>query len=233
MKLVHYHYAIEPAGISITMNIPKRSDIVPVLYLGGSGGAFVSSFLYHAREKSNYWVLSENGNAHATKRDAGTLHRGPRARPIDHINTICQLPVTDVVKYIPTHCSDPDLALLYFDKIIKIYNTESDQHDIALAFISKWGADDHQLPPAQLKLMVKSAMTSYTDFPALCNKYRELDSVLNISWQEIMHDDPAVLVHKLSEFTGLPSADFPQEQLLTWRGLTRQAIEKYRSLLLT
>ena len=210
----------------------RRSDIIPILYMPGTGGNFLGSFLYHAREGSNVWKFSKHGNTHNTGRDPMGSINGPDSAAIDHINSIYQLPVNNTINYVPTHCANPSLALLYFDKIIKTYFTINDVNEIHLAFMAKRG-DDFRMSLVQLKQIFEFEETSLSLYDS---KYKLLteylgsgDNVLNISWTEILHADPAILITKLSTFTNLPVDRFPLTALLTWRTLTIQSIREYKN----
>ena len=44
------------------MILTKRTDLIPILYMGGTGGHFISSFLYSARTGEDSWVFSTSGH---------------------------------------------------------------------------------------------------------------------------------------------------------------------------
>lgn len=214
------------------MTIIKRSDIVPILFTGGTGGHFLSAFLYHAREGDNYWQFSNYGNthhSHSQKENSG-FNKGVSYPAINHIPPLLKLPVFDKIMYIPSHCPDPSLALLHFDKVIKTYYETKDVYEINLVFLAKWGLDDRNLNIDGLKNIHIWHRSKYFKFPELMNYY-ESENLLNISWQEMMHNDPITLINKLSQFTNLSVDRFPLDKLLTWRELTMGGVNECQLLL--
>jgi hypothetical protein len=212
------------------MNISKRSDIIPILYMGGTGGHFLSAFLYHAREGDNYWQFSKNGNTHHSQKEYTNYASGEWDIAIDHITPLLQIPISDNIKYIMSHCTEPELALSYFDKVIKTYYESNDVYEITLAFLAKWGSDHNNLSIDELRKMSIPINLRHRNFPKLC-KYYESDSLLNISWKELIHNDPNLLISKLSKFTSMNVERFPIDKLITWRKLTLDGISKYRTLI--
>ena len=59
----------------------------------------------------------------------------------------------------------------------------------------------------------------------------ESENLLNISWQELMHNDPITLINKLSQFTNLSVDRFPLDKLLTWRELTMGGVNECQTLI--
>ncbi len=216
------------------MTIIKRSDIVPVLFMGGTGGHFLSAFLYHAREGDNYWQFSKCGNAHHSQKNNSSFSGGVSYPAINHINALLKLPVFGKIMYIRSHCHDPSLALLHFDKVIKTYYETKDVDELNLVFLAKWGLDEGNLNIDELKnRLISPAMTAvhhskYFEFPELGNYY-ESENLLNISWQELMHNDPITLINKLSQFTNLSVDRFPLDKLLTWRELTMAGVNECKT----
>ena len=212
------------------MTIIKRSDIVPLLFMGGTGGHFLSAFLYHAIEGDNYWQFGKYGNAHHSRKENPGFSKGVSYPAINHITSLLKLPVFGKIRYIRSHCSDPSLALLHFDKVIKTYYETKDVPEISLVFLAKWGLDEGNLNIDELKNRHISQRSTYFEFPELGNYY-ESENLLNISWQELMHNDPITLINKLSQFTNLSVDRFPLDKLLTWRELTMGGVNECQTLI--
>ena len=84
-----------------------RYDIIPILYAGGTGGSFLSAFLFHARELQNNWEkLSANGHAHNVGKDFPKSNKGMRTTSSAHIKDLLSMPNNNIVRYPPSHCSD-------------------------------------------------------------------------------------------------------------------------------
>ena len=219
------------------MNIIKRTDVVPILYFGGTGGQFLATLLYHAKNNNtDYWKFSEYGNAHYSKKDfAGTGNSTGKhmwISPVEHVDSILRIPITNSIIYGPSHCADPALALTYIDKIIKTHFTVDDLEEISIVFAVKWGIDDKGFDLTQLKELLETRKKAYEEFTSLVNEFYDTENkVLNLSWQEILHADPSILIRKLSLFTEIPYENFSMYHFLKWRELTNKALTKFRNVL--
>jgi len=213
----------------------KRSDVIPILYFNGTGGHFLASLLYYAKNniKTHSWNFSEYGNAHRTKKDF--ILRGPGiwAPVTEHLDAILRMPMTNQTMYIPSHCNDPALALTHLDKIIKTHFTFNDLDEIATVFAVKWGLEEQALETKKLKQVLDAQKRAYSEFANLANEFIDPEHrVLNLSWQEILHAEPDILINKLSAFTAIPYENFSMNHFLKWRELTNRAIVEYKDILL-
>jgi hypothetical protein len=64
-------------------------------------------------------------------------------------------------------------------------------------------------------------------------KEYESDNVLNVSWKELFHLDTNILVEKISAFTSIPKENFNISNLLEWRKVTSQCLDKVSNTLNT
>lgn len=213
-------------NISIPEPSTIRSDVVPIMFMGGTGGNFLSSFLYHAKKNIKFGSesFSNTGNAHSCDKDRIEFLGGARCSPVLHLKYFLEIPVTNEIKYIHTHCRDPLLFLNYFDKIIKTYYTPDDINEIALTFAFKWtetsgtGILDHA--PTNMEIH----KFTLTRFPTIFNPCNN-ECVLNISWKELVYLDTSNVISKLSEFTHIPYDNFDLQTFLEWRRLTLLTLE--------
>jgi len=201
-----------------------RYDIIPILYAGGTGGSFLSAFLFHARELKNNWeALGPTGHAHNVNKDFSTIKgKGMQISNIIHIRDLLSMPNNDTVKYPPSHCSDIDLTLTYINKLIKTYFDEDDVNEITRVFsvkTSKYSSSNN----IETRAIFQMYLLKSPEFQALRTIYNS-PNVLNISWKDLLYNNPLSLVTMLSEFTSLPTANFPLEQLMIWRKLTTKSI---------
>lgn len=201
-----------------------RYDIIPILYVGGTGGNFLSAFLFHARELQNNWEeLNPVGHAHNVGKDPYNGHGGGIGTPsIVHIKDLLSMPNNDIVKYPPSHCSDIDLALTFFNKLIKTYFDEDDFDEIVRVFLVK-ASKSVAVDDIETEFISRARFLKLPKYQALRSRYNS-SNVLNISWKDLLYNNPLSLITMLSEFTSLPTANFPIEQLLIWRKLTKKSI---------
>jgi hypothetical protein len=206
-----------------------RSDVVPIMFIGGTGGNFLASLLYHAQHNIIFNTkFSTNGNAHECAKDKIEFFGGAKCSPKLHLHHFLKIPVTDEIKYIHTHCRDPLLFLNYFDKIIKTCYTADDMNEIAISFASKWGLEAASLDNMELTIgLHKFTLARYE---LLANPI-DNDRVLNISWRELVYDDPSIILTKLSNFTNIPYTNFSVKSLLEWRELTLINFDIYKEYL--
>lgn len=213
-------------------------NVIPVNYFGGSGGQFVSSLLYSAREKDyNNWHFTEQGQCHASNQDR-SIELINRPNIVDdptgeiNLNLIIDYAKTvssDKVFYPQSHLIDPDKVLKYFNKQIKVY-FDPDQADEIVGVIMLKLPDHfahvvkHKSSPAWIKR--KELINKYS---RLCNNCPDLEPrMLNISWNELVYLDPTILISKLSKFTGIPEGDFDFKNFIKWRELTSSTINKIK-----
>lgn len=199
--------------------------------MGGTGGHFLSAFIRAAREcAAQHWSFSEHGNAHSCSIDRRYSHGGVDNVPaVAHILSEYNSPNDLMTRYTASHCSDPDLALQYFEKIIKTCFTPDESWEVALAFVIKHGMDTRLMKYSREEIICATTgmMNMHSSFPALCSE-SSIPNILNISWKELLYNDPHVLLYKISDFVSIPVYEFPVEKLLTWRELTLNGIEKYK-----
>lgn len=208
-------------NIPIPNTSPIRSDVVPIMFIGGTGGNFLGSLLYHARKniKFDNKNFSDTGNAHACLKDKISFSAGSGCRPILHLKYFLEIPITDEVKYVHTHCRDPLLFLNYFDKIIKTCYTPDDINEIAVTFAIKWTADHGTGIQDHIPTNVEICKYNLTRYPSLSNPC-DNNRVFNISWKELLYADTSIVISNLSDFTQIPYNNFDLNSFLEWRELT-------------
>jgi hypothetical protein len=208
------------------------NDIVPILYAGGTGGHFLS-YLISAASSCEIPVItfSPNGNAHAFVAPVSVDGQGMNTDPMTIINglllSLLSVPKTKVEPfYCPVHICDLDSALHHFNKVIHITYTTSDIITLSKIFVAKWfidGAGDtsnilrtfnahrHLLTSNLLNFKLGDDLSP---------------SLLQISWDTLYQGDPALLIYKLSKFTGIDENRFSKDSLQEWRNLTRKCINE-------
>lgn len=212
-----------------------RTDIIPISYAGGTGGSFLSSFIWYAQIADNSeWQFSESGNAHNLERPYVPGLRNDNMFDDNKklITALIDAPLQSDVVYVKTHIWDMDLILEHFDKAIKINYSAQDVSDIATCFILKWGFDDKNISETEVKK--DREWFAWHLFGKALHRFRprpELEPrVTNISWKELTTSDPKLLIDKLSKFTNLPVENFQINQLIKWRELTKSCIQRFKNL---
>ena len=214
--------------------------VIPINYFGGSGGQFLSSFLYSAREKEyNQWHFSEAGRAHDSEKDwipqgsndqnviVGILADPTGEKNLNLLLTYAERAPKNKVTYPMGHFANPDEILKYFDKQIKIYFEPEHEDEIIGVMMSK-------VPEHFPGKLVNPTDSAWIHRKSLMNRFLRLRSnapdleprLLNISWNEMVYLDPDILVSKLSNFTQIPKENFDKERFIIWRNLTLITINK-------
>lgn len=201
----------------------KRKDLIPIVYMSGLGGHFVSSFLCNTRDANiENWNFGVTGVCHFLQKDF--IPTGNVTVPSEiHLQVLLNEPINNVVKYYPTHMTDVVLAHTHFDKVIKIYCEESDIEDVLKVYSKKVSEGipaktAEKINYAWLKVQVEK----YKD--AWRPNFELEPHVLNISWKELVYESPENIIKKLSGFTSLPIASFQIDKLEQWRNLTLACI---------
>lgn len=114
----------------------------------------------------------------------------------------------------------------FFKKVILITYNQEDIEDLAVIFAAKFGLDSVNIGfDEKLKREyrgTKELLIDYFDFyQTICE-----DNVFCVSWKELYHNDPILLIEKLSKYTEYNSNQFPLEKLMEWRKLTKFCVDK-------
>ena len=203
-----------------------NADIIPISYMSGTGGNFLCHFIVSAKynDFDKYALkLSTYGNAHGNGADipiAPYAHYDSDEKKIDYF--LAYNISTDKIKpyYTLGHVIDSQLIIKNFKKSIRITYDSDDIELLTNVFIGKYASDSKNLVKSKLSIFVPS-----TKFQLVKNNanfvYAQNNDVLCVSWKNIYHDDPTVLIDKLHKFTNIPYKNFSVDQLLYWRKVTR------------
>ena len=219
-------------------------NVIPVNYSGGLGGQFLSSFLHAAREnRAINWVFSEDGNAHDSDKDRGTppygIGRDPTGmKNIAHLMEYAKTVPEGIVTYPHGHYTDPDLLMQYVDKQIKIYGDLEQMDELMGVFMLKNPVTrvhfQNLTDPIEQEKYKKHNMLTWrkfalTKFKRLYNACPDLEPrMLNISWNDMLYNDPEILIFKLHDFTQIPEENFNREKFAEWRQLTHKTVDRLR-----
>jgi len=220
--------------------VQKNIDIIPIRYMSGTGGQFLSSFITAAKTKNNQAIrLSLFGNAHTNNLLDFSLPGHPAFGPdrpdslkIDATLNLIGNEGSVPIYYSAMHFMDIKLLLTTFDRVISITYDIDDVSDIALIFYGKFYIDELQSNTdisnhryVTMKITLKYSSRFFKEY--------ESDNVLNVSWKELFHLDTNILIEKISAFTSIPKENFNISNLLEWRKVTLQCLDKVSSTLNT
>jgi hypothetical protein len=210
--------------------VQKNIDIIPIRYMSGTGGQFLSNFITAAKNKNNYLMdLSKHGNAHSTNlldfSFSETVDFAPQADDSFKISSILSLIKQDdsIPAYYPAmHIRDIGLLLDIFNKTISIWYEPDDVNDIAIVFYGKYYMDQEYCSNITTHKYVTIKLTTHQRLSTF-NQY-DSSSVLNLSWKEMLYKDPNNMINKISSFTSIPKDNFNVANLLKWRETTMQCL---------
>jgi hypothetical protein len=219
-------------------------NVIPINYAGGLGGQFLSAFICAAREnKPGNWVFSKDGNAHNTDKDLGSPPCGIGQDPTSEKNTAHLIEYSktvpeDIIVYPHGHYADPDLLMQYFYKQIKIYADPNQIEEIIGVFMLKSPKNrihfKNLTNPIEQEKYNKYPMVTWkrfasTKFTRLHNNCPDLEPrMLNISWNDMLYNDPEVLISKLYQFTEIPEKNFSRDKFNEWRMLTHKTVDRLK-----
>jgi hypothetical protein len=203
-----------------------NADIIPISYMSGTGGNFLCHFIVSAKynDFNKYMLkLSKYGNAHGNGADIPIAPYAPYDSDEKKIDYLLSYDVeTYKIKpyYSLGHIVDLSLITKNFKRSIRITYDTDDIELLTKTFIGKYVSDSKNLARNKLSIFIPS-----TKFQLTKNStnfvYEKNDNVLCISWKNIYHDDPSILIDMLHGFTNIPLANFSVDQLLQWREVTR------------
>ena len=216
----------------------KNNKIIPVTYAGGTGGKFLS-YLLNSANIPNYKPapLSKHGNAHAIyDNDVINMYTLPYTIEVpanEQISELLNYVNNDVIPiFCCCHILGIDELVKNFEKVIQISYDEKDIPDIAYAYTAKIGIDENNNQEIDnLSNLVKLCAISNFKIIAKFTYRSDLEpALLTVTWKELYQGDVDNLIAKLSNFANLSKDNFKKDQIIEWRTLTNDGIEKVKSL---
>lgn len=215
-----------------------NSDIIPITYAGGTGGNFLCHFIVAAKYagvKKYKLPLSNLGNAHSSpgKDVSGAPYPMHISDDLKIKHLLSVVPEPDKVKpyYTIAHIEDIQVLVDNFSKAIRIIFDESDFDELTNVFLGKYITDCLNIEPKHLHLHAPSMRFFYIKHSKSFKYEENRDSILFITWKELYHTDPLILITKLSEFTGIPTENFSLSDIADWRNTTKFCIESVVKIL--
>jgi hypothetical protein len=214
-------------------------DIIPIAFMGGSGGNFLCHFIISAKRKDKTLpILSEHGNVHNdyNYKDLDGPALGPKDPDSEKLKFLLSQEISDNVKLTPppyytvVHFTETKLLATNFKKAIKIIFDKDDVNDIATSFVAKYQIDTlgESNDPKQLNIMNVASQLSIFKWHKYFLK-EDYSNILFISWKELFLGDIDQLINKISEYTGIESDYFLKDSLIMWRIKTQQGLDNFRT----
>jgi hypothetical protein len=214
-----------------------NEDIIPITYMSGTGGNFLCHLIVSAKRNNRQINLSNYGNVHEFGlKDIVAPSFGMPGNDILKINIILKRKRCfghSKPYYTVGHISDIEVLSSYFEKFIRITYELGDASEIATVLLGKQGVDADNVKTSKLHLEFYSIR-----FVSILRRYQQFftqrdnySSSLFISWKEIYHLDPMILINKLHNFTNIPIENFSIDMVNTWRIATKNGIDNIQKIL--
>jgi len=226
----------------------KNTDIVPISFIAGTGGRFISYLLNSAKCNTPVQIQFSNyGNAH----DIWNLGIEIAATPYD-----CAVPIDKHVSFFmqelenkksnyeftknnplpyygSCHINNIEELLLYFNKAVHISYDVEDIHTISLILLGKQMIDQcNENQILRLNHFYRAHIATLNSRLSMRKPRYDLEpNLLNLSWQDIFKNDPVNLFEKLSAFSNIPFKKFKLTDLLEWRRRTNMCVSDMSNLI--
>jgi len=213
-----------------------NADIVPISYIGGTGGNFLCHFIVAAKynDYNKYKLhLSAYGNAHGNGADIPIAPYAPYDSDDKKIEYFLSYAVeNDKIKpyYTLGHVVDSNLIHKNFAKSIRITYDDTDIDELTTVFLGKYISDSKKLIKNKLSIFIPSMRFQLVKYN-INFTYQDNQSMLCISWKEIYQFDSTILINKLSTFTNIPAQNFSLDQLNQWRNATTNGVDLVNDML--
>lgn len=212
----------------------KNKDIIPIVYVGGTGGNFLCYLLTAAKLNIKDGVdFSKYGNAHYSHKEMPAITLGntmtgsldnsifellSTSKPIDSNST--------PPYFYPCHMKSMNRIIETFEKSIQITFARGDVDELVLVYFGKWWLDTEKNQLTKQNNQILKAFA--VDYKVHLTKFLPISdpSILSISWHDLYRGDATELIQKLSNFTSIPKENFLIDKLIEWRRLTKDGIEE-------
>lgn len=214
-----------------------NEDIIPIAFMGGTGGNFLCHFIVSAKRKDKTSLdFSLHGNAHKGYKEIRSPALGVHEPDSDKLHFLLSQEMSNKVEspyYTVVHFTETKTIANNFKKSIRITFDKDDIETLAYVFLGKHHIDTLDTIPTLTKNNIW--VLTKNDFNKWQHYFEKEDypNVLFISWKELFLGDADMLLNKISEYTDIDSIYFLKDSLLEWRTATHQCIDSLKTELET
>jgi hypothetical protein len=208
-----------------------NEDIIPITYMSGTGGNFLCHFILSAKNNNkNNITFSKYGNAHHGLKDGqvpGNVHDSDIDK-IKNILDVCKNKINfyknkvDKPFYVISHIRDIKLLSMYFKRFIRITYELDDVDELAKVFLAK--AIVEPSDSVTKTFMIPQLVNILNEQSEYFKHVDGYEYSIFVSWKNLYHDDPSILVEKLHNFTNIPKENFSVNLVSQWRIATNHGI---------
>lgn len=207
-------------------------EVVPITYMGGTGGNFLCHLIVSAKRKiKTIPELSRYGNSHiACFKDIIGPPHGIDEDDLVKLDWLinCSYPdYTSSPYYTAAHIKNANLLSEHFKKSVRITFDSDDIISVSSAFLGKYFVDEMKIDLNNISSYKSLAMNKLTSSLPFFQKDESLSTTMFISWKELFNGNAETLIYKLSEFTEINSTDFSTDALMHWRDKTKECIDTF------
>lgn len=212
-------------------------DIIPITFMGGTGGNFLCHFIVSAKRNiKTVLELSEHGNAHQNcLKDTFAPpfgHDIPDNKKINFILTSPAQIVTEKPYYTSAHLVDINLINANFKRSVRITYELDDIDEISVLYYGKFFVDTRDTMNV---INMKSSYIKYAKMGTILQQPKfttieNMSNVLFVSWKELFNGNIEELINKISIFTEIDTNNFSRESLMHWRNKTQYCIDKFTDI---
>ena len=194
--------------------------IYPIAYLGGSGGAFLTSWLNNAAYGSPIIINPNVGHAHHSSMYGGFGEFVDQNLAVEILRN--KFTKSKTKWFVSSHIVDDTILLNNFAKSTKIIYDEDDVLEIAISFTCK--NYPHTSKIANEMLYVRLDKTKHFH-NKMSIPLPETERSTNVSWKMLVHDDPVKIRDHLANFYDIKYTRFSMSALERWRKITLNNIK--------
>jgi hypothetical protein len=217
-------------------------DVIPINYMGGSGGHFLSSWITYAKYNFSEYRLSENSNAHDNLKecewenpDQGMYFINMTwEEQLKFLQSLQIVPQWNKMLggklnkpyFFPVHSKYQKYLVEAFNKVITITYEEKDIEDIAKVYAVKRGIDLLNQNASFTRSLYKQQKLALLDHIQIYQNH-DVVNCLYISWEKLINLPYDDLADKISNFLDIKNLYFSIDFLENWRIGTKKCIEVY------
>ena len=228
---------INEMGTLLDSNPIKSTNIIPITFMGGTGGNFLSHLLTTAKvNKVIKLKLSKYGNAHTQFKEVHIPAYSIDTDSFMQVNHLYQMlpkkAESNPPFFVSCHIRDHLIVADRFEKSIRITYEKDDIDILSKVMLGIYALESLDISTddtATLQNLLRQYVGKYNRFlPYFQNQ--STDNILCVRWKDLIQNDPDDLILKLSNFTGINKERFDVTHIVAWRDATVKGIEEIQAL---